>query len=135
MTHPVRSGGGIANYNHLTVTNSTISGNESCKIGGGILSDTATITDSTIWGNRQYCMSFSGIDQAGGIAQMAVFSVGATIVAGNTGDFEYHNVSANCLASLTSVGYNLTDDPSTANSCVLTASTDVIGANPQLGAG
>ncbi len=58
-------------------------------------------------------------------------SLGATIVAGNTGGNCY--ITSGGLLN-TSVGYNLTDDPSTANTCNLTSSTDVLGASPQLGA-
>ena len=68
----------------------------------------------------------------GGIYNAGSTTLRATIVAANT-----TSIGGNCSSeggSFTSLGYNLTDDPSTANSCGLTAATDVLGANPQLGA-
>jgi hypothetical protein len=49
---PVGFGGGISNYGTLTITNSTISGNEAYLAGGGIENGgTLTITSSTVSGN------------------------------------------------------------------------------------
>ena len=116
------NGGGIENAGTLVVTNSTVSGNSASVNGGAIQNLKAlTVTSSTFSGNA--ASHGGGINMAAGLV-----TLGATIVAGNTG--------SNCYASggtVTSVGYNLSDDLSTANTCDLVAPSDVLGANPQLG--
>ncbi len=116
-------GGGIYNYGGpLTVTDSTISNNTAPDGGGGINNSgggTPTITASTISNNSATSGDGGGIESFG-----ETWTVGATIVAANTG--------GNCRVIVTSVGYNLTDDPS-GSTCGFTGTTDVIGANPRLG--
>jgi hypothetical protein len=127
-------GGAIHNQGVLTVENSTVTGNVAPPNGsvGGILSCTTggasnTIVDSTIAGN---------LTSPGGPANLGVLLQGAvtnsmtlrgTIVA------QPSSGGRNCLvqapATLTSDGYNLSDDAS----CNLTGPADQPGANPLLG--
>ena len=115
---------GIVNYGSTTtVIDSTItknSGDSSGNLGAGIYNiGTMTVIASTISGNT-----------GGGIysGQGYIATLGATIVAGNTG--------ANCYAydaaSLSSAGYNLTND-TTGSACGFTAATDLVNQNPLLG--
>lgn len=145
-------GGGIVNSGTLTLTDSTVSGNgNSDDDGGGIYNGgTMTITDSTITNNTagygagifnrgtltvlattiagNTCTSSDCGD--GGIysGENYTAALGATIVADNTGG----NCSGYDLASLSSVGYNLTND-TTGTACAFTASTDHVNQNPLLG--
>jgi hypothetical protein len=116
---------GIVNYydSTTTVIDSTItknSGDSSGNLGAGIYNiGTMTVIASTISGNT-----------GGGIysGQGDTATLGATIVAGNT--------AANCYgydaASLSSAGYNLTNDTS-GSACGFTAATDLVNQNPLLG--
>jgi len=123
-------GGAIDNaFGSVAVTDSTISGNTATYVaggGGGIFSDTGnlTVTSSTISGNTT-----TGV--GGGLwVPIGTASIGASIVAGNTG-----TAGGNCEVSgtQTSLGYNLTND-ATGAACHFTQSTDVTNANPHLGA-
>jgi fibronectin-binding autotransporter adhesin len=105
-------GGGVMNYATLVMITSTISGNSAqAQHGGGIGVDSgdATILFATITGN-------SAALTGGGIyatASSGALDVTASILANNApGD--------NCAATVTSGGYNLSDDAS----CALTASGD-----------
>jgi hypothetical protein len=114
---PFGSGGGITNDGTLTVVDSTVTGNNSnCGV-GGIANDsgTTTVLASTVSGN--------GNDGEGGISGNV--TIGASIVSGNNGP--------NCVGTLTSLGYNLTDDATTNNTCGFTQPTDLVAANPELG--
>jgi Big-like domain-containing protein/parallel beta helix pectate lyase-like protein len=116
---------GIWNYygSTTTVIDSTItknSGDSSTSVGAGIYNQgTMTVIASTISGNT-----------GGGIysGQGDTATLGATIVAGNT--------AANCYAydaaSLSSAGYNLTNDTN-GSACAFTAVTDLVNQNPLLG--
>jgi hypothetical protein len=122
------NGGGIDNRGTLTITNSTITGNsvssDDAAFGGGLATEdsgTTTITGSTIAGNKAEGLPGG---YGGGISGPA--TVGATIVADNTEFFGYE-----CETPLTSVGYNLTNDPT--KSCGLTLATDKWYKNPDLG--
>jgi hypothetical protein len=116
---------GIWNYSGATMTiiDSTIaknSGASSAGVGAGIDNNGAmTVVASTISGNTNGGI-YSGQDDTA--------TLGATIVAGNTG--------ANCdgydAASLYSAGYNLTNDK-TGTACAFTAATDLVNKNPDLG--
>ena len=124
------NGGGILNEGTLSVVDSTVSGNSAGDFGGGGArgggidnTGTLTLTDSTVSDNS--ATSFGSA--AGGIANSATAKVGATIVADNTS-----GTDPNCDGSVTSVGYNLTNDTSGA-ACGFTQPTDVVGANPLLG--
>ena len=107
------AGGGIYNQGTMSIADSTVSGNTADVSGGGIYQHAGalTITDSTISGNTA--------EYDGGIADIAgTGSLGATIMASNAG--------GNCVpgGTITSVGYNLTDDAS----CGLSQPTDVTAA-------
>ncbi len=115
---------GIWNYaGTMTIIDSTVaknSGASSAGIGGGIYNTaTMTVIASTISGNT-----------GGGIysGQDVTATLGATIVAGNTG--------VNCYpydaGSFASAGYNLTNDK-TGSACSFTAATDLVNKNPLLG--
>ncbi len=144
-------GGGILNEGTLTINSSTVSGNTANDYpGGGIFNFTGTLTinSSTVSGNTVNGFpgggigNFSGfltinsstvsgntsVEGAGIIIDGGSTTLGATIVAANTG--------GNCSSfagSFASDGYNLTDDPSTNNTCDFTASTDVVNGSPDLG--
>lgn len=78
------SGGGILNSGPLTITNSTISGNVANSNGGGILNvDTATITNSNISGN--YADNGAGISNVGGTAEITITN---STISGNMGSFQ-----------------------------------------------
>jgi hypothetical protein len=94
-------GGGIRNSGPgtVTITASTLSGNTTFTLGGGIdnTGGSVTVTNSTIFGITA---------QIGG-GTWGEVTFGATIVAGNSA-----SSGPNCAADIrTSVGYNLTDDP------------------------
>ncbi len=123
-------GGGIANAGTMTINSSTVSGNNAAFGGGianaitdgGINGATLAVNSSTVSGNTA-AERGGGINTYGGTV-----TSGASIVAANTG--------LNCYrsgGSFTSLGYDLTDDPSNANYCGFTASTDVLDAKPGLG--
>jgi hypothetical protein len=99
----------------MTIINSTIAGNS----GAGGISNTGTVTvlGSTIAGNSGYGINSSG-----------TATLGATIVADNTA----YNCSAYYASSLYSAGYNLTNDQ-TGTACAFTAATDRVNKNPLLG--
>jgi CSLREA domain-containing protein len=92
------AGGGINNFGLLTVTNSTISGNKAAG-GGGIRNfGTLTVTNSTISGNT------AGAGNGGGILNTSRATLKSTIVANSPS-------GGNCSgATITSTGYNLSDD-------------------------
>ena len=136
--------GGIYNYgvfDDVTITDDTISGNVatgSASTGGGAINDYGNgdgveITASTISGNAGLNGAAGGLYGYFVSSHVATYSIGATIVAGNNG--------GNCAATLTdpityvfqSVGYNLTNDPTSAT-CGFSASTDLVNKNPDLGA-
>ena len=137
---------GIQNQGTLTLTNSTVSGNASVQSIAGIYnSGTLTIIDSTVAKNSSTGSGGAGIyntatmtviastisgNTGGGIHsnQLATVTLGATIVADNTGP----NCDALGPGSLASVGYNLTND-TTGSACRFTAATDLVNKNPLLG--
>jgi hypothetical protein len=117
---------GIWNYGGgtMTIVDSTITKNSGAPggidVGAGITNNgTMTVIASTIAGNT-----------GGGIysGQLATASLGATIVAGDTGP----NCAGYDAASLDSAGYNLTSD-TTGTACGFTAATDLVNKNPLLG--
>jgi len=116
---------GVWNYGGgtMTIIDSTITKNSGApggvSVGAGVDNiGTMTIIGSTISGNS-----------GGGIysGQLHVASLGATIVANNTGS----NCSGYDAASLQSAGYNLTNDK-TGAACAFTAATDLVNKNPAL---
>lgn len=136
-------GGGIANLRRLTLTDSTISNNESVTNGGGLINyDTATLTNVTISGNRGSGITFRRPAEAGTPedGQLALFNVtitnngpfgidrtttaavtlDETIVAGNT---------ENCRGTVTRSSYSL--DGGT--SCGLIGTGDLTSTDPLLG--
>jgi len=76
-----QSGGGIVNDGTLTITNSTISGNQTAGIGGGVYNNgTLALTNTTISGNQS-------TDSGGGIYNQigATLTLSNTTIANNTG--------------------------------------------------
>jgi hypothetical protein len=69
------AGGGIENAGTLTITNSTLSGNEAGFAGGIDNSGTLTITDSTFLGN--------GAEEAGGIRNRGTLTIANSTFSGN----------------------------------------------------
>ena len=137
-------GGGVEETGSetMTITDSTITGNTAGAgasgggIGGGIYvqQGTLTITGSTISGNTAAASPISG-GQGGGIFADGATTIGGTILAANTADTP---LTQNCvfgvggLGSITSVGYNLSDD-ATGAACGFTQPTDKVNVNPTLG--
>jgi hypothetical protein len=128
--------GGIDNSGTLTVTDDTVAGNSE---GEGILNNgTATVTDSTITDNPYgignngaatvIASTISG-NTSGGVYSTSTLTLGATIVADNTG----YNCYAEFAGSVVSAGYNLTND-ATGTACSFDAATDLVNKNPLLGA-
>jgi hypothetical protein len=104
----------------MTVIDSTVTKNSGPSVGAGIYNNTGTVTviASTISGNT-----------GGGIFSNDMATLGATIVAGNTGG---PNCDAFAAGNLQSAGYNLTSDK-TGKACSFTAATDHVNKNPLLG--
>jgi hypothetical protein len=153
------SGGGIFNLGALTITGSTISDNTAVRtnaVGGGILNGgTAIITGTTITGNSvvgrfnafgggimntgsanisgstitDNSVTGNAFGFGGGIFNGDTVTIGATIVAGNMATVTAAN---NCEDTLTSFGYNLTDD-ATGMACGFAQATDKVNVNPDLG--
>lgn len=107
------AGGAIYNYTGnpnipglLTVTTSTLTGNQASNSAGAIFNHEgiATITASTITGNH-------AANAAGGIYNGDSMTIASTIVAGNTASSRDPNCSFYDSAQ-TSEGYNLSDDDS-----------------------
>jgi hypothetical protein len=146
------SGGGIENDGVLTLTDSTVSGNETTmSFGGGIANGgTATLTNVTVSGNRSAGDS-GGIDNDG--ASMTLNNV---TVSGNTagtgsgggihresgqlnirnsiiaGNVDTGGENPDCSGSPTSLGNNFIG---TTLGCAYTpAAGDKVGGNPLLGA-
>jgi hypothetical protein len=108
----------------MTVNSSTVTDNRAGESnGGGIRNGTGgtmTVNSSTVSDND--AVLGGGIDATGPV------TLGATIVAGNAAS----STGADCLVapgSVTSEGYNLTDDAT----CDVTQSTDTVDTDPDLG--
>ncbi len=122
-------GGGIYNQGGtLTLNSSTVSGNTANGggVGGGIFNvSTMTLNSSTVSGN-------TAGDGGGLVNNAGSTTLDATIVAANTDTL---SLGPNCFVgggSVTSDGYNLTDD-ATGTACGLNASTDKVNVSPDLG--
>lgn len=139
---PLKSGGGgvLDSGNQSTYINDTITANtatvpvdptdNSEEGGGGLLlndlKEGALIANSTINANGAPGSSGGGINsQLTDITELT-----DTIVAGNSAQ----TGEGNCSGEVLSFGYNLTDDPASANSCQLTGPGDLLSASPLLGA-
>ncbi len=101
-----------------TINNSTITANSASGDGGGILNyGTLTINNGTIAGNSA--------PAGGGITQITAYGGSVTfqnsVIANNSG--------GNCLSTMTSNGYNLSDD----NTCNFTGPSDMNNTEPKLG--
>ena len=125
-TGPAGHGGGInLDGGTLTLVNSTVSGNTSVTLAGGIEVSTATLnaTASTITDNTT---AEGGGIEAGGPDPSPVTLKG-TIVAGN-----HASSGPDCAGTpIVSAGHNLLG---TAAGCTFTGqSTDLVGQDPQLG--
>jgi hypothetical protein len=144
-------GGGISNRGTMTINSSTVSGNSASFAGGisNLAKGTLTINSSTVSDNNTYgsgvvapigggisnegmltirssTISGNSARLGGGFSNKGKLKIGASIVADNSG--------GNCDGGANaSVGYNLTNDANGTH-CGLTASTDVVNANPHLGA-
>jgi CSLREA domain-containing protein len=132
-------GGGILDSgNQSAYVNNTITANttdapsngDEYSGGGGILlnavQDGVVIANSTINANTAPDASGGGINSA----LTEATEVTDSIVAGNSDSA----TTGNCAGSIDSFGYNLTDDPSSNDTCSFTASGDILGASPRLGA-
>jgi hypothetical protein len=121
------AGAGIANYSGaLSITASTLTGNTTSTEGGGLFNDgggTVDVTATTIADNTSLGNAGGGVFNAGGTV-----TLGDTIVAGNQAPVS----SPNCGGTLTSAGFNLTDD-STGSACGMTQASDVVNADSALG--
>lgn len=134
-------GGGVYNANagDVTLSDSTFSGNSTGGTGGGLAmfsgGSTADITNSTLSGNS--ALAGGGVFAATGTTLVISYTTvasntgdglggGGTVLAGST---LIANNSADCSASLISLGYNLDSD----NSCGLASFGDIANTNPQLG--
>jgi hypothetical protein len=121
-------GGGIGNIGILVVNNSTISGNNVSGpkggFGGGIASlgnlrETITISNVTFSGNGA-TLQGGNIDRLGGAGRVTIQN---SIVANATS-------GGNCGGTITSQGYNLSDD----DTCSFSGSGDMNNTIPMLGA-
>lgn len=100
--------------------NTTMAGANFNQGGGGIFTATSLIlTDSTVSNNHVVVAQSQGDSGGGGIL----------VIAANTA----RDANGNCSGAIDSDGYNLTDDPSSANTCSLTATGDVVNATSSLG--
>jgi hypothetical protein len=136
-TAGIFAAGGLLNFDAVTVTDSTITDNAARSAfatpeAGGLLNEdlaTASITDSTITDNT---MTAPVADAAGGLHNDGgTVDIGASIVAANSANGSADNCGVTA-GSLTSVGYNLTDDV-TGAACGFTQATDKVNVNPDLG--
>ena len=144
-------GGGIFSFGELTLKNSTISGNRS-SIGGGICyaGGPGSITNCTISkndgiGGGIYNFTY---ETGGGSVPAAVFTIGNSIVAGNTNtadaskgaDYFFLDAPVPALGyvNLTSLGYNIFGKVDPPHSLTFTGAGDQVGSyaspiNPLLG--
>ncbi len=135
-----RGGGGgvLDSGNGSQYLNSTVTGNSTDEPstgdmsdgGGGILlnnvKDGVTIANMTITGNSASAATGGGINNE----LSTTADVTDSIIAGNTAA----DTNGNCAGGVVSYGFNLTDDSTGNNSCALTATGDILGAAPRLGA-
>ena len=136
-----KSGGGgiLDSGNHSVYVNDTITGNTTDVPlaefgdddgGGGILlnsvQDGVVIANSTINANTAPNSDGGGIN-----SQLTETSeITDSIVAGNSDS----GSTGNCSGPIDSLGYNLTDDSVSNNTCSFTATGDILDASPLLGA-
>jgi len=149
-------GGGIDNGGILTLTNSTVSGNDAVThafygSGGGIWnSGDMTLTNSTVSGNQAgyYYSPYLATGRGGGVLNSGAGTarmINGTVTGNRayesgggisnfnalslTGTIVADNVVDNCGGSVDSLGYNLADD----TSCGFTQLTDLVVADAMLG--
>ena len=115
-----QDGGGINNFSGvLGLSNSTLSGNSADRSGGGIFNSgnaQATVVNATITGNT------AGF--GGGVDTVASFSVGNTLIAGNTADTLANDV----LGVLTTLGNNLLGEFNGSSGVLGGAFGDLVGS-------
>jgi CSLREA domain-containing protein len=119
--------GGITNTGELHVFNSTISGNLAgapYAPGGIAAGGTTTLTNVTISGNRANVQGGTG-----GISSGPGTVVSNSIIAGNAGVFIEDGIGDDCAGSFITGGQNLIGDPI---GCSVGAG-DILGADPLLG--
>jgi hypothetical protein len=115
-------GGGLGNTGTAIVTNSTLSGNTATGSGGGIFNEgNLKFSNGTISGNKA---GLSGAGVGGGILNSSGFTATLqnSIVANSPS-------GGNCSGTITSKGYNLSND----GSCHFNGPGDLNNTNPMLG--
>lgn len=143
------TGGGIYNSGTLTINGSTLSGNSGSTnfmYGGGIYnSGTLAINNSTFSGNSANGFTGGG---GGGVYNGGTVAISNSTFSGNTGTPNGGGIyndgagvtlqnsliasspsGGNCYGTVTSNGYNLSDD----GTCNFTGAGDLNNANPLLG--
>lgn len=132
-------GGGILDSgNQSSYLNDTITGNttdvpastfQQSNGGGGIMLNAVqqgvVIANSTINANTAPNASGGGINSV----LTSTTEVTDSIVAGNSDSAN----NGNCWGPIDSLGYNLTDDDASNNTCSFAATGDILGASPRLG--
>ena len=138
----VDGAGGIANSGILSLTNSTVSGNNSgsglnSSSGGGIFnSGTLTLTNSTVSGNST---TFEG----GGIGNSGTLTLTNSTVSGNSGSFDGGGIVNSGTLTLTnstvsgnnSGGHNGAFGGGIINSGTLTLTNSTVSGNSTIGGG
>lgn len=126
-------GGGISNENGsgvLTVTNSTISGNRSGSSGGGIFNAQSSVADLNDVTIANNVASLDNRGEAGGLSNnLGTFTIANTLIAGNR---DQSNSSPDCRGPFISQGYNLIQN---LGNCQVTgnATGNIFGQDPRLG--
>ena len=99
-------GGGIFNRGVLTLTNSTVSGNNAAAAGGGVYNDalgTATITNSTVAGNNVESTTPAGPPGGGGLSNSGTMMIVNSTVANNSTTIAVSSCE-NCGGAILNVG-------------------------------
>lgn len=134
-------GGGIYNSGSLRIDNSTISANSANHVGAGILSlGKLTINNSTITGNKSayavggiaagsLTMSSSTVARNSATTGGGGISVSTTHLSTIQNSIVANNPGGNCNGTLTSHGYNLSND----SSCNFNGAGDLNNIDPLLG--
>src|SRR5262249_47904347 len=133
----ISAGGGIANSGSLTVSNSTVAGNEAfgqaklglpTGMGGGIYNfsgGTATVSNSTLSGN-------SANHDGCGIVNSGTLTVSNSTISGNRGDGIYNNCGGTATVSSSTLSGNR-GGGGIYNLGTLTVSNSTLSGNPDGG--
>jgi CSLREA domain-containing protein len=135
-----KSGGGgvLDSGNHSTYVNDTVTGNTTDVPlaefgdddgGGGILLN--SVQDGVVIANSTINANTAPNSEGGGINSQLTETTEITdsIVGGNSDS----GSTGNCSGTVDSLGYNLTDDPASNDTCSFTATGDILNASPRLG--